>query len=80
MILLLFLYKICSCDCIHLIFLRMALVCASYYCHRYKNLLTSKTMTYPGRLGDWYTNLGAQILAPKKYFLSFLFVVVYQQK
>ena len=31
-------------------------------------------------LGDWYTGLGAQTLAPKKQFLIFLFLVIFQQK
>ena len=33
-----------------------------------------------GCLGDWYTGLGAKIMAPKKHFSSFLFSVVFQQK
>ena len=28
-------------------------------------------VTYPGRLGAWYTSLGTQTLAPKKGFLTF---------
>ena len=31
-------------------------------------------------LGDQYTGLGAQTLAPEKQFSSFLFSVVFQQK
>ena len=32
-----------------------------------------RAVTYPGRLGAWYTGLGAQTLAPKKAFFNFLF-------
>ena len=37
-------------------------------------------MKYPGRLGDWYTGLGAQTLVPKKHLSSFRFSVVFPQK
>ena len=37
-------------------------------------------MTHPGRLGDRYTGLGAQTLAPKKHVLGFLFSVVFYLK
>ena len=32
-----------------------------------------------GCLGDQYTSLGAQIMAPKKHISSFIFLVVFQQ-
>ena len=35
---------------------------------------------YTGRLGDWYTSLGAQTLTPKYHFSSFVLSVVFQQK
>ena len=38
------------------------------------------SVTHPGRLGDRYTGLGAQTLAPKKHILGFLFSVVFQLK
>ena len=34
------------------------------------------SVSYSGRLGDRYTGLGVQVLAPKKHFSSFLFSVV----
>ena len=37
-------------------------------------------VTYSGRLGDRYTGLGAQTLTPKRYFSSFHFSGVFQQK
>ena len=37
-------------------------------------------MTNSGHLGDQYTGLVAQTLAPKKLFSSILFSVVFQQK
>ena len=37
-------------------------------------------VTYSGRFGDWYTGLGTQTLMPEKYFSSFLFSVLFQQK
>ena len=42
--------------------------------------LSKKPMTYPGRLGDWSTDLSTKTLAPKKQFSSFLFSVVFPQK
>ena len=38
------------------------------------------TGIYPGRLGDRYTGLGTQTLAPKNHSSSFAFSVVCQQK
>ena len=38
------------------------------------------TMTYSGRLGDWYTSLGTQTLAPKTHFLSFFFLLYFNKK
>ena len=38
------------------------------------------SVTHPGRLGDRYTGLGAQTLAPKKHVLGFLFSVVFYLK
>ena len=42
--------------------------------------LINVAVTYLGRFRDQYTGLGAQTLAPKKHFSSFLFSVVFQQK
>ena len=39
-----------------------------------------QAVTHSGRLGDRYSGLGAQSLAPKKHFLSFLLTVVFQLK
>ena len=39
-----------------------------------------QAVTDPGRLGDRYTSLGIQNLAPEKYFSNFLISVVFQQK
>ena len=39
-----------------------------------------KSVTYPGRLGDRYTGLGAQTPVPKRHFSNFFFSVVFQQK
>ena len=39
---------------------------------------TSLSVTYSGCLGDRYTDLGAQTLAPKKHLSSFLFRIVFQ--
>ena len=47
---------------------------------QYKVLTSTLAVAYPGRLGDWYTGLGAQTLVPKKHFSSFLFAVVFHQK
>ena len=38
------------------------------------------TMTYSGRLGDWYTGLGTRTLAPKTHFSSFFFFLLYSNK
>ena len=43
-------------------------------------LLLLKAVTYSDCLGDRHTGLGAQALAPKKHFSSFLFSAVFQQK
>ena len=44
------------------------------------NLLRTDSGTYPGRLGDWYTCLSTQNLAPKKHFSCFVFSIVIQWK
>ena len=36
-------------------------------------IYTHTAVTNLGSLGDWYTGLDAQTLAPKKHFSSFLF-------
>ena len=45
------------------------------------NLRNSLTEKYSGRLGDWYTGLGAQTLVPKKvfqvFFLSYISIKKY---
>ena len=38
------------------------------------------SVTYPSRLGAWYTGLGTQTLAPKKGFLTSFFSVAIQQR
>ena len=43
-------------------------------------IIYTYTVTYSGRLGDWYTGLGAPTLTPERHFSSFLFSVVFQQK
>ena len=40
---------------------------------RHKHKYIKFTVTYPSRLGDRYTGLEAQTLAPKKHFSRFLF-------
>ena len=37
-------------------------------------------MTYSGHLGDWYTGLGTQTLAPKTHFSSFFFLLYSNKK
>ena len=37
-----------------------------------------KLVMYPGRLGARYTGLGAQILAPKKGFLTFYLKIFFK--
>ena len=37
-------------------------------------------MAYAGRLGDWYTGLGAQTLAPKKAIFKFSFFLYFNKK
>ena len=52
-------------------------------CHSFKMSVMEgwdSSGTYPGRLGDRYTGLGPQTLAPKKHCSTFLFSVVLQQK
>ena len=43
-------------------------------------MIKGHTVTYSGELGDRYTSLGTQTLAPKKHFSSFTFSVVFPQK
>ena len=53
-------------------------ICNIRKCSR--NLWNSLTATYSGRLGDRYTGLGAQTLASKKSFSSFLFQLYFNKK
>ena len=39
-----------------------------------------EAVMYSGCLGDQYTSLSAQTMAPKKHFSSFIFSVIFQQK
>ena len=43
-------------------------------------VVSDQSVTYPYCLGNQYTALGTQALAPNKHFLYFLFSVAFQQK
>ena len=47
---------------------------------RYLILNNVYTMTYSGRLGDWYIGLGAPTLVAKKHFSRFLFQLYFNKK